>query len=449
MSDDIDRRIGEASTIRDRFDAISLLLASYDGPDLRVTAANAAFRSFVGRDHVVGLTYHELFPEFAGQQVSAMVEKIYASGEAQTGREWRFQVGDSDDTRREYFMDFVIEPYLDEAGAVAGITAIGIDVTDEVRRRRAEQDRAVVAEQRYARALDVIRTLQQQLLPAGLPVLPAVQIAASYLLADADTAAGGDWFDAIPTPDGRVALVVGDVVGHGVAASAAMGQLRTVLQDRLDETGDVLGAIRAADRMARRVPAAHAATVCVAVLDPADGALAWCSAGHPPPLVVNAQAARYLPLSGAGPLGTGAAYRLQTERLEDGEMVLLYSDGIIERPGREPAAATVELSQVAIDSVAGRGFDPSLHAVERASTQTLELLVRQSGHTDDITLLAAQRRVPTPPLYVSGGDGQDGSRRSPGLAGLVRHRRTRHGRAHARGLGVGDQCGRACPARHR
>lgn len=83
-------------------------------------------------------------------------------------------------------------------------------------------------------------------------------------------------------------------------------------------------------------------------------------------------------------------------------MVLLYSDGIIERPGREPAAATVELSQVAMDSVAGRGFDPALPAVERASTQTLELLVRQSGHTDDITLLAAQRRVPPPPLYLSG-----------------------------------------------
>ncbi|WP_433304347.1 PP2C family protein-serine/threonine phosphatase [Actinoplanes sp. CA-030573] len=157
--------------------------------------------------------------------------------------------------------------------------------------------------------------------------------------------------------------------------------MRTVLQDRLDDTGDVLGAIRAADRLAHRVPAAHAATVCVAALDPTDGTLTWCSAGHPPPLVVNADFARYLPLSGSGPLGTGADYRLGTDRLEPNDMVLLYSDGIIERPGRGPAAATVELSQVAIDSVARRGLDPALSAAERASTPTLELLVRQSGHT--------------------------------------------------------------------
>ncbi|GIF05558.1 SpoIIE family protein phosphatase [Actinoplanes siamensis] len=402
MNDDADSRIGEANIIRDRFDASSLLIATYEGPELRVTAANAAFRSFVDQDDVVGCTFHELFPEFAAQQISPMMEKVFATGQAQGGREWRFQVGDSDDRRREYFLDFIVEPYLDGEGAIAGITAFAIDVTEQVRRRQADQDRATEAERRYAHALDVIRTLQQQLLPPGLPVLPSVQIAASYLLADADTAAGGDWFDAVPLPDGRVALVAGDVVGHGVAASAAMGQLRTVLQDRLDDTGDLLGAIRAADRLARRVPAAHAATVCLAALDPADGTLTWCSAGHPPPLVVNTESARYLPLSGSGPLGTGADYRLDTDRLEADDMVLIYSDGIIERPGRDPAAATVELSQVAIDSVAGRGFDPALSAVERASTQTLELLVRQSGHTDDITLLAAQRRVPPPPLYLSG-----------------------------------------------
>jgi serine phosphatase RsbU (regulator of sigma subunit) len=68
----------------------------------------------------------------------------------------------------------------------------------------------------------VITTLQRELLPPGLPVWPGTQIAGSYLLVDADTAAGGDWFDAIPLSGGRVGLVVGDVVGYGVAASAVM-----------------------------------------------------------------------------------------------------------------------------------------------------------------------------------------------------------------------------------
>lgn len=232
---------------------------------------------------ILAMSFRGLLPEFAAQQISPMMERVFATGHAQAGREWRFQVGDSDDPRREYFLDFVVEPYLDGEDAVAGITAFAIDVTEQVRLRQADQDRAIEAERRYAHALDVIRTLQQQLPPPGLPVLPSEQIAASYLLADADTAAGGDWFDAVPLPEGRVALVVGDVVDHGVAASAAMGQLRTVLQDRLDDTSDLLGAIRAADRLARRVPAARAATVCVAALDPVDGTLTWCSAGHPPP----------------------------------------------------------------------------------------------------------------------------------------------------------------------
>ncbi|GAA0228186.1 SpoIIE family protein phosphatase [Cryptosporangium japonicum] len=364
-----------------------------------MVAANAAFRAFVGDEHVVGRAYSEVFPGFAAQQISPMVQRIYATGEPQTGRGWRFQV-DSDGTSpaREFFLDFVIEPYREADGTIVGVSGIAIDVTEQVRRREADQQHAAEAEHRYAQARDVITDLQRRLLPPGLPVLPAVRVAGSYLLADTEDAAGGDWFDAIPLPDGRVALVVGDVVGHGVAASAAMGQLRAVIHDRLDETGDLLAAIRAADRMARRVPEAHAATVCIAALDPADGTLTYCSAAHPPPLIVSADTARFLPPSGARPLGTGAGYDVAADHLDVDDVVLLYTDGIVERPGRNPAAATVELSQVAVDAVAGRGFHGPLPAIDRACTQTLELLVRQTGHTDDITLLAAQRRTPPAPF---------------------------------------------------
>ncbi|GIE97440.1 SpoIIE family protein phosphatase [Paractinoplanes rishiriensis] len=397
--DDAGARVGETGIVRDRFDALSVMVACYHGPELRVVAANAAFRSFAGSETVLGRSFDELFAGLAAQRLSPVMASVFATGEPQTGREWRVQVGGG----REFYLDFVIEPYRDVGGTIVGITGIGIDVTGEVQRRQTAQDRAVDAELRYAHARDVITALQRQLLPQGLPVLPALRIAGSYLLADADDAAGGDWFDAVPLTGGRVALAVGDVVGHGVAASAAMGQLRAVLQDRLDEAGDLMVAIRAADRMARRVPAAHAATVCVVVLDPADGTLTWCSAGHPPPLLVGADSTRFLPVSGSGPLGTGAGYTTATDRLQPGEAVLLYSDGIIERPGREPAAATVELSQVAADAFAGRIFNSAgLTPADRICLHTLELLVRQTGHTDDITLLAAQRRAPAPPLRLGG-----------------------------------------------
>src|ERR1700677_4513534 len=149
--------------------------------------------------------------------------------------------------------------------------------------------------------------LQQELLPKGLPVLPRARIAARYLVAAADQAAGGDWFDALPLAGGAVALVVGDVVGHGVAASAAMGQLRAVLRFVLAAQRDLTVALGQLDAFATFEPALHAATVCVAVLDPEGGALRYATCGPPPPLVVAPDgAARYLPTTGSGPLGTGS-----------------------------------------------------------------------------------------------------------------------------------------------
>ncbi|AEV85153.1 hypothetical protein ACWT_4131 [Actinoplanes sp. SE50] len=405
-ANDLDGLVGDAQTVRHTFESMPLIMIEWAGSDHRIAAINAAFRRIVGREHerLVGLPTREATPELAGQQVFEMFDEVYTTGREQVAREWRLQVSAGPGGElREIFLDFYLVPVYDDSGAVVGMRAFSTDVTDRVRERQAAQERTAAAEHRYTQARDVINALQRQLLPPGLPVLPSARIAGSYLLADAETAAGGDWFDAVPLAGGRVALVVGDVVGHGVAASAAMGQLRAVLQDRLDDSGDILTAMGAADRMARRMPAARAATVCIVVLDPVDGALSWCSAGHPPPLVVNADAARFLPSSGTAPLGTGGRYTVSSDQLRAGEMVLLYSDGIIERPGREPAAATVELSQVAVDTVAGRGMDTDdLSAVERACTQILELLVRRTGHTDDITLLAAQRRTPSPPLHLSG-----------------------------------------------
>ncbi|MEU0562301.1 SpoIIE family protein phosphatase [Dactylosporangium sp. NPDC006015] len=402
MSDDADARPGDARTYRDRSGSPGPILVSYTGAELRVAAANAAFRAFVGNDSVVGRTARELFPEWTGQQIIPMLERVLATGATQIGKGWRVQIrDDGDGGMRDAYVDFVAEPCRDAGGTVVGVTGVGTDVTEQVRRRRAEQRRAAEAERRSAPARDVITGLQRHLLPPGLPVLPSARIAASYLPADAGDAAGGDWFDAVPLAGRRVALVVGDVAGHGVAAAATMGQLRAVMQDRLDETGDPVAAIEAADRLACRVPEAHAATVCVAVLDLTGGALTYCTAGHPPPLVVGPDTARYLPASGAGPLGTGARFAVATGRVEPHEVLLLYTDGIIERPGRTPAAATVELARVATDAAAGRGFDaPGDSVVDRVCTQTLELLVRETGHTDDVTLLAAGRRVPAPPLRL-------------------------------------------------
>ncbi len=280
------------------------------------------------------------------------------------------------------------------------LVALVHDVTPQVLDRRSAQRRADVAEQRYAEARDVIDVLQRELLPTGLPIQPGLEIGGSYLLADAETACGG-WFDAVPLPDGRTALVIGDVVGHGVAASAAMGQLRAVLEDR-PTTAAISGKRLPRSTGWRNGSRGRAATLCVAAVDPADGRVTYCTAGHPPPLLIPSGGhARYLPSSGGGPLGTGSGFPLAADRLDVGDHLLLYSDGIIERPGLDVPASTIEFAQVATDVAAGRALrEEWLADVDRLTTQTLELLVRVTGHADDITLLAVQRTVPPTPLTL-------------------------------------------------
>jgi anti-anti-sigma factor len=245
--------------------------------------------------------------------------------------------------------------------------------------------------------------LQEALLPPTLPVLPRARIAARYLAAGQEQAAGGDWFDAVPLSDGTVALVVGDVAGHGIAASAAMGQLRSVLDELLTAEPGLGSVLTRAEAFAAGRPALRAATAALAVLDPADGTLRYTTCGHPPPLIIGADGtSRYLPGTRTGPLGMGSAPDLATVTLQPRELVLLYSDGLIKRPNRTVAEGMAELALVAADAAARpappAGAGPT--AVDRVCRLTVELLARAS-HADDLTALAAERLAePVPALHL-------------------------------------------------
>ena len=263
---------------------------------------------------------------------------------------------------------------------------------------------SVRRERRNPAGRGIVAELQEALLPTALPVLPRVRIAARYLVAGYEQAAGGDWFDAIPLTGGEVALVVGDVVGHGVAASAAMGQLRAVLAELLAAEEDLGQVLRRADAFAARMPSLRAATLALVVLDPGAGTFRYTTCGHPPPLVVGADGtARYLAGTGTGPLGAGSPPVLANGALAPGELFLLYSDGLIERPDRTIAEGMAELAVVAADAAATRSLAPDADpaAAERVCQLTVELLTR-SGHADDITALAAQWLAdPVPALHLS------------------------------------------------
>ena len=253
----------------------------------------------------------------------------------------------------------------------------------------------------------IVAVLQEALLPATLPVLPRARMAARYLVAGQEQSAGGDWFDAIPLAGGSVALIVGDVVGHGVTAAAAMGQLRAVLAELLAAEADLGHVLERADAFAARTPALRAATLALAVLDPAAGKLRYTTCGHPPPLVIGIDgAARYLEGTGTGPLGTGSPPVLATSALAPGELVLLYSDGLVERPDRTIAEGMAELAVAAAGAVAEAPAEQALAfaadpaAAERVCQRAVELLTR-AGRADDITALAAQRlAAPVPALRL-------------------------------------------------
>nr|WP_296067956.1 SpoIIE family protein phosphatase [uncultured Actinoplanes sp.] len=388
--------MGDPAVVQRVFDQMPLLVAAVEGPELRIVAATAMFRAWTGRQDVLGQPATGTFAALAGHQALPMLQRAYASGKPESLRELRVEP-DPPATGEgvEHFIDLTATPLFGADNKVVGLILDVVDVTEQLQQRR-----AAGARQRREWTRDMIDMLQRDLLPAGLPVLPSVQVAAAHLPADA-AAAGGDWFDAVPLPGGRIALVVGDVVGHGVAASATMGQLRVLLHDHLATTADVAAALSALDAGAGRVRGARAATVCVVVLDPVTGSLEYCTAGHPPPLVLSpAGKARYLTVTGAGPIGVGGAFTsasIGNDRLSHGETVVLYTLGILEHPGRDLARSTIEFAQAAGDAVR-EGTDS---AVERLCTRTLQSLVPATDHTEDVTLLAAQRVTPPADLAMS------------------------------------------------
>ena len=157
----------------------------------------------------------------------------------------------------------------------------------------------------------------------------------------------------------------------------------------------------ALDRFAEQLPDARATTLCVVVLDTGTGRLEYCTAGHPPPLVVRPDAglSRYLRQSGAAPLATTGEMTVAQDHVDCGDLVVLYTDGILARPGRNLANSTVELGQVAVDAAGGVDL-PSAGPADRVCEGALELTTGRTGYTDDIAVLVAEVTEPLAPLHL-------------------------------------------------
>ncbi|MEV2212188.1 SpoIIE family protein phosphatase [Streptomyces sp. NPDC050997] len=248
---------------------------------------------------------------------------------------------------------------------------------------------------RYSRERETALTLQRSLLPRSLPRTAAVEAASRYLPA-ARAGVGGDWFDVIPLSGMRVAMVVGDVIGHGIQASATMGRLRTAVRtladidlapDELLTHLDDLVVRLSAEAGSSDSPGEVGATCLYAVYDPVSRRCTLARAGHPAPVMLPPGGApQEIDLPPGPPLGLGGLPFECTEvELPEGTVLSLYTDGLIETRERDVDASHALLCEaLATGSGSGSG------SLDETCDRVLQQLLPPGGALDDVALLLAR-----------------------------------------------------------
>ncbi|WP_328765226.1 SpoIIE family protein phosphatase [Streptomyces sp. NBC_00272] len=259
------------------------------------------------------------------------------------------------------------------AAQLATHTALGID-------------KAVL----YGREAYIADELQRTMLPDGLPQPTGVRLASRYLPAAETARVGGDWYDAIPLPGSRVALVVGDVMGHSMTSAAIMGQLRTTAQTLAQLDLPPAEVLHHLDEQAQRLGSDRMATCLYAVYDPVSHRITIANAGHPPPVLLHLGGrAEVLRVPPGAPIGVGG---VDFEAVEldapAGATLLLYTDGLVESRLRDVWTGIEQLRERLATTAQLTGLDhpPPLEAL---CDDVLDML-GPGDRDDDIALLAAR-----------------------------------------------------------
>ncbi len=347
-------------------DCAAILLASSEGGPLRVAAAT-------------GLQAEELAGKavahgegFAGRMTASRAPQVVRGAAARKGGPVSRDV------------EALMGAPLVADGHVQGVLEVGsrnelkftagdLDLLQLAADRAA---RAIEHAQRYARELSVAETLQRSLLPARLPTVPGLGLAARYLPGGE---VGGDWYDVIPLADDRVMLAVGDVVGHGLGAASLMGQLRNGLRALALDGHSPGGVLERLDRLVQLEGDGMATLVCV-TLSPALDSMTISSAGHPPVLVVDASGGTtFVEGHTTVPLGVGRATHGEARvALSPGSKLLLYTDGLVEDRGSSIDNGLELLRLAAVDA----SDNP-----DALAAGVVAALGREGGAEDDVTLL--------------------------------------------------------------
>ena len=358
--------------------------------------------SIAYRDRIRGVVLADLRNSFsvpvAGQLT---VQAVYATGTSQLVRDAAARLAGRNDVPAplaglldQLRPDNVLVVPLATGPRPAGVLALGrgperpaftetdLAVAEELGRRIAA---GLAHADTAARDHTIAETMQRSALPDGLPEIAGLDLAVRYLPATEGLDVGGDWYDAFPLDGGRAGLVIGDVVGHNIAAASVMGQVRNLLRGYAIENpqpADVLR--RTSTALARLLPDALA-TVVYAVLDPAAGELSYASAGHLPPiLTTGAGHTEYLDTAVGVMLGVPGETAFTTGRrhLTPGDTLLFYTDGLIEERRRDITDGLDALAAVMRTSTA--------LSAEQSCVTAQVMLPGGAPRADDICLLAAR-----------------------------------------------------------
>jgi putative methionine-R-sulfoxide reductase with GAF domain len=278
------------------------------------------------------------------------------------------------------------------AGDLVGVLHVGSlaprrFTDDEVNLLQVAADRMAMATRARQTQLDRATTvaLQRSLLPARQFAIDGFKVAARYVPGE-DEGVGGDWYDAFRLPSGHVGVVIGDVAGHGLRSAVVMGRIRSALRAYALESHDPADVLSRLDRKISIFEPEALATVLYAVISPDHDRVMFSTAGHPPPILAEpGRTPTLVNLPVDLPLGVlpANARRVTEESLPPGTLLLVYTDGLVERRG-EPIDGGIERLRQTVMS-----GDP-----ETVCARAMSVMVGAGSATDDIALLAITHAQP-------------------------------------------------------
>jgi PAS domain S-box-containing protein len=364
-------RLSEAS-FRDLADTAPVMIWTTDTDGL-VTFVNEGWMRFTGTtlDEELGASWS------LGVHLDDVEEMLASWHAALAGRnvwEYEYRLMSSGGEYR-WIVDRGVPRY--ERGEFAGYVGAAVDIHERV----LMQERL---RQHYEIEHTIAETLQRSLLPERLPKIEGLDLVPRYLpSAGRGAAIGGDWYDALERPDGRVALVVGDVAGHGLRAAATMGQLRNSFRAYGLVEASPAEVVARVNRLVTSGGEDVMATVLYLILDRETGEVTFSAAGHPPPLLLAPDGPRFLEGGRSVPIGAAdpAVFREATGVLPPGSTLLLYTDGLVERRG-----VPLEESLDALAAAVGRAEDD----LDLLCDRVLDTVLPRRDPVDDVALLAVR-----------------------------------------------------------